>query len=101
MSAETGEDVTIPPAFAEGSETTPKAPKAKSKAKPKAKRKTKSKAKTKAVDGEVTGVVTKKGRGKIFTGSGMNNFYDWKDEISLPVKTAEALEAKGWFEIND
>ena len=72
MSAETGEDVTIPPAFAEGSETTTKAPKAKSKAK----RKTKSKAKPKAVDGEVTGVVTKKGRGKIFTGSGMNNFYD-------------------------
>ena len=97
MPAETGEDVTIPPAFAEGSETTEEAPKPKAKTK----RKTKAKPKPKAKDGKVTGVVTKKGRGKIFTGSGMNNFYDWKDEISLPVETAEALEAKGWFEIND
>ena len=97
MSAEQGEDVTIPPAFNEGADAEVAKPK------PKVKRKTRA-AKPKEgkpAAGNVMGTVTKLGRDKIHTGKGVGKTYEWKDRLELPIANAEALETKGWFEIDD
>ena len=115
MSAEQGEDVTIPPAFNEGADAEVAKPKPKVKrktraAKPKdeesiAERSKRIRAERLSQKGpkveKVMGTVTKLGRDKIFTGKGVGKTYEWKDRLKLPRANAEVLETKGWFEIDD
>lgn len=66
-------------------------------AKPKRTRKNKTPA---APDGFVKVRITKLGNDKVHTGAGAGKTFAWKDTPNLPRASAEALELKGWCEID-
>lgn len=68
-------------------------------AKPKAKRPRKKKSPA-APDGFVKVRITKLGNDKVHTGAGAGATFVWKDTPNLPCASAEALELKGWCEID-
>ena len=72
----------------------------KSKPRAKAKPRAKPRAKAKPKVNMAKGRVTKLGDGRISKGGAAGDNYRWKDVINIPLASAEALEKRGWFEID-